>query len=70
MNAVEKIRIFSVRARSFVYLNDQYVLNESYLNDISLLAISPNEAFCYVYIILATCLHNPAIFLFSSYKGI
>ena len=39
VNNTEKIRIFSVRVRSFFILNDLNVLNGSYVNDISLVAI-------------------------------
>ena len=45
----KKIWIFSVRGSSFVHLNGLYVLNGSYVNDIFLLTITPNQEFCKVY---------------------
>ena len=41
----DKIRNFSVRARSFDHLNDAYVIKESYTNDTSLMDIAPNQEF-------------------------
>ena len=45
-NDVKKIWIFSVKARSFVHLNHPYVLKGTYVNDTSLVAITPNQTFC------------------------
>ena len=47
---VDKVQIFSVGFISFIYLNDLYALNGSYVNDKSLVAITPNnKAFCLLY---------------------
>ena len=40
------IRIFLDRARYFVYLNNLYISNESYVNDTLLEVITPNQEFC------------------------
>ena len=42
VNDDENIQISLIRARSFIYLSDQYVLNRSYVNDTSLVVITPN----------------------------
>ena len=45
-NNIKKIQTFSVRTRSFIHLNDLYVLNGLYANDTSQEAITPYQAFC------------------------
>ena len=44
VNDAEKT--FSTRGRSFIHLNDFYILNRSYGNNN--VAITPNQAFCLV----------------------
>ena len=46
INGAKKSRIFLVRTRLFVYLNDRYVLNGSYASDSTLTAIIFNQVFC------------------------
>ena len=46
VNDSEKVRIFLVRSGLSIHLNDRYVLNELYVNDTSLVMITPNQAFC------------------------
>ena len=41
----EKIQIFLVRARSFIHLNEQHVLNGLYLNNTSIMVIVTNQVF-------------------------
>ena len=45
----EKIRIFSVRFKSFVHSNDPYVLNRLNVNESSTLASSTNQPFYSMY---------------------
>ena len=42
----KRSRIILVSARLFGHLNDPYVLNELYMNDTSLVVITPNQEFC------------------------
>ena len=46
VNDTEKIWIFPARARLIVHLNDQFILNRSYVNDTSAVAITPSQVFC------------------------
>ena len=39
------IQILLVRVRPYVYLNDSYILNVSYVNDTLHVAIRPNKVF-------------------------
>ena len=64
-----KIWIFSVRARSFIYLNDPDVLNGSYVNDSSLVAITPYQIILIGVRYLATTLNDPVTFC-SVIKGL
>ena len=47
----EKMQYYSVGAWLFVQLNEPSVLNLLYLNDTSLVAITPKQVFCLMYII-------------------
>ena len=48
----------------YIYLNEPYVLNGSYVNNTSLMVIKPNQAFYLSAQYLATSLHDPIIFIF------
>ena len=55
VNNAEKIQIISLRAKSFVHLNNPYVLNGSYVNDTShLIRYSVSD--------LATSIHDQGIY--------